>query len=229
MIKRLTIILLLFLVSQANAQIVIGSNYSFMLPFGAKKQFHGVQLLIEKPLNERVSYYGYLTYYFNQKLIQPDMYYANAIQPDVDPPGIDLGALSKYSMVGVSFGRRNYWLNPIDQGFSLYGGTTLNLRFGFAQSRPEAYDTENYEIVNYNTEDIQGKGTVFSLGAGLSGGMQYTINRFGTVYMDVAFEYSILNYPTSNAAANAYKDMGSPLNFYVGIGYKKIIFWNRGE
>lgn len=228
MIKRISLLLLIFASFQLNAQIIIGGKYDFMLPFGAEKQFHGLQLLVEKPMNERVSYFGTLTYYFPQKLMQDSVYFANAIVPNVDPPGLSLGAASQYSMVGLSFGRRNYWINTIDNGFALYGGTVINVRFGFAKARPESYDTSKYQIQNVdpNTE-VNGKGTIFNLGFGLNGGMKYDINRFGTLYFDLAFEYSILNYPTTTTALNQFRNFGSPLNFYLGIGYKKIIFMNR--
>lgn len=231
MIKRFAVFILILLASQVNAQIIIGGNYDFLIPFGAQKQFHGIQLLIEKPVNERVSYYGNISYFPAQKIKgTPEDYNYTIEYPDSTSFGkIPLSSLTQFSTVGVSFGRRNYWLNPIDHGFSLYGGTTINVKFSFVKSRIENFDSSKYTTITPDPSDMTGKGTVFNPGFGLNGGLKYDIRRFGTLYFDVSFEYSILNYPTTAIASSGFRDFGSPLNFYLGFGYKRIIYWGMNK
>lgn len=228
MMKKLIYIVVLFFAFQANAQFIIGGNIAYQIPFGAEKNFFGAQLLLEKPSNERNSYYGKVSFYFPQKMKIENQYIADAIDFETVPSSINLSSLTNYSTFGIEFGRRGYIINPIDYGFSLYGGSTINISFNNIKSRVESYDKTLYEIYGATPQELNGKGSVFNLGFGLSGGMKYDIIGFGTLYFDVNFGYDFLRYPTNKIATTGYNTFGSMINFNVGIGYRKIIF-SRNE
>lgn len=221
MIKKIILLITVFIAFGANAQFIIGGNFAYQIPFGAKKNFPGLQLLLEKPVNERNSYYGKISFYFPQKATLADQYAADAIDPSTTPTTINLSSFTNFSSAGIEFGRRGYIINPIDYGFSLYGGSTIVITFNSIKSRIQSYDKSKYQIYG-DTGENEGKGNVFNLGFGVSGGMKYDFS-FGTFYFDANFGYDFLRIPTNNIAAQGYNSFGSPLNFTFGIGFRRIL------
>jgi len=98
------------------------------------------------------------------------------------------------------------------------------MTFNSIKNRVQSYDKTKYQI--YSVEDeaiLKGKGSVFNLGFGVSGGAKYDFN-FGTFYADISLGYDFLRIPTNSIASTGYNELGSMLNFSVGIGYRKILF-----
>ncbi len=222
MIKKIILFIAFIVAVNANAQFIVGGNLAYQIPFGSEKNFPGVQLLLEKPVNEKNSYYGKISFFFPQKLTIVDQYVADAIEMNVDPPSINLSGFTNYSSFGLEFGRRGYIINPIDYGFSLYGGSTIMLSFNTIKNRVQSFDKTKYQIYGA-TDDLNGKGNIFNLGFGVSGGMKYDFN-FGTFYFDANLEYDFLQLATNQIAAQGYSSFGSRLNFNFGLGFRKIIF-----
>ncbi|MBN9293045.1 MAG: hypothetical protein J0G96_03600 [Flavobacteriia bacterium] len=223
MSKKIIILIVALFALKANAQVIIGGNVAYQIPFGADKNFYGLQVLIEKPTNERNAFFGKVSFFFPQKLTVRDQYVADAIDMNVSPPSINLSSFTNYSTFGIEFGRKIYIINPIDYGFSLYGGSTVMLSFNNIKSRIESFDKTKYQIYGGNDIQTDGKGSIFNLGIGLGGGMKYDF-RFGSVYMDLGIGYNILQLATNTIAQQGYSSFGSPLNFVVGVGYRKILF-----
>ena len=222
MIKKIIFFIALTLALNANAQFIVGGNLAYQIPFGSEKNFLGAQILLEKPVNEKNSYYGKVSFYFPQKITVADQYVADAIDMNVTPPSINLSGFTNYSSFGLEFGRRGYIINPIDYGFSLYGGSTIMISFNSVKSRVQSFDKTKYQIYGAN-DDISGKGNIFNLGFGVGGGMKYDF-RFGTFYFDANLEYDFLQLATNTVAQQGYQSFGSRLNFNLGLGFRKIIF-----
>lgn len=221
--KKIIFFWALFITFGLNAQFIVGGNLAYQIPFGAEKKFVGAQLLLEKPVNERNSFYGKVSFYFPQKTTLANQYVADAIDPSTQPSSINLSTLTNFSSFSGEFGRRGYIINPIDYGFSLYGGSTIVVTFNSVKSRISSFDQNKYQIYGTDASTLSGKGNVFNLGFGVGGGMKYDLH-FGTFYMDLNFQYDFLRLPTNNIASLGYQSFGSPLNFTIGVGYRKIIF-----
>jgi hypothetical protein len=220
--KKIILFWALFMAFGLNAQFIVGGNLAYQIPFGAKKNFTGVQLLLEKPVNERNSYYGKVSFYFPQKATLADQYAADAIDPNTQPSTLNLSSFTNFSSIGAEFGRRGYIINPIDYGFSLYGGSTIVVTFNSVKSRIQSYDKTKYQIYG-STGENEGKGNIFNLGFGVSGGMKYDF-KFGTFYFDANFGYDFLQLATNSIASQGYNSFGSRLNFNLGLGFRKIIY-----
>lgn len=232
MIKKLFIFILLFIAANSNAQLILGANPSYHIPFGKEAGMgFGAQILIEKPSNERNSYFGKISYFFPRKSVTKDAFVADAIDPNTQPSSLNLSIFTNYSTFSVEFGRRTYWINPIDYGFSIYGGTTMMISFSNVKNRLDSYNKNLYQLFGQDgtssDNNINGKGNIFSLGISLSGGMKYDINHFGTVFLDLNFGYNFLQLATNSIASQGYQNLGSSLNFYFGLGYRKILFFNN--
>lgn len=231
MIKKIAVVFVLMFALQSNAQMILGGNFGYQIPFGAKINFYGIQLLVEKPTNEKSSLFGKVSYFFPEEISEPDKYLANAIvsEPNL-PPSINLAANTQFSTIGFNFGRKNYWINPMDYGFSVYGATTINFSFNLIKSRVQSYDHTKYNIlVDGNVIDPRGKGSVFNLGFGGLVGMKYDFIRFGTLFLDLSLEYNILQVATNLIAQEHYSSFGRQLNFYAGIGYRKILYFGSNN
>lgn len=224
MIKKIIVALVVFWTWNAQAQFIIGGNLAYQIPFGAEKNFTGMQLLLEKPVNERNSYYGKVSVFFPQKVSVANAYVADAIDFGTEPQSVNLSMLTNFSSFGVEFGRRGYIINPIDYGFSLYGSSTIVMTFNTIKSRIQSYDKTKYQIYGVdNDASLNGKGNIFNLGFGVSGGAKYDFN-FGTLYADVSLGYDFLQLASNSIAQQGYTSFGSRLNFGIGVGYRKILF-----
>lgn len=222
MIKKIIFFIAFTVALNVNAQFIVGGAVGYQIPFGSKKNFLGAQLLLEKPVNEKNSYYGKISFYFPQKITVADQYVADAIDFNVTPASIELSSFTNFSSFGIEFGRRGYIINPIDYGFSLYGGSTIVISFNTVKSRIQSYDQSKYQIYGA-TEDLSGKGNIFNLGFGVGGGMKYDFT-FGTLFFDANLGYDFLQLATNTVAQQGYSSFGSRLNFNFGLGYRKIIF-----
>lgn len=222
MIKRIIVVFSVFLAWSVKAQFIIGGNMAYQIPFGSEKNFTGVQLLLEKPVSERNSYYGKVSFFFPQKVNLANQYVADAIDFNTEPQSVNLSMLTNFSSFGIEFGRRGYIINPIDYGFSLYGSSTIVMTFNTIKSRVQSYDKTKYQIYGI-TENLNGTGNIFNLGFGVSGGMKYDFS-FGTFYADVSLGYDFLQLASNAIAQQGYSSFGSRLNFGIGIGYRKILF-----
>jgi hypothetical protein len=67
------------------------------------------------------------------------------------------------------------------------------------------------------------KGSIFSLGFGLSGGVKNTFAGVGTAYFDLGFSRVIMN-NTSNLTAESVNGLYSQLFFTFCLGFRKDFY-----
>ena len=65
-------------------------------------------------------------------------------------------------------------------------------------------------------------GSVFSIGAGVGGGVKYSMARFGTLYLDASVVYKILNQASQQYVSG---ELFSNLIFNFNLGIRKDIIW----
>ncbi len=200
-------------------QFAIGGGASMLKAFGVKAPYIGGHILAEFPVDESTSYYGKVSIYAKQKGDNA-LIYADAIDINTTPSLIEVNTRPTFNYITVEGGRRFYFGNGYDFGFAPYGGTHLLAAFNTASMTVDNYDQTKYRLQSGQ----EMKGNVFNLAFGLSGGIKNDFS-WGTLYLEASFDYAILAVPSNQTAVAAYNQMGSPLLFTFGIGYKKTLFY----
>ncbi len=216
--KILFSLLAVFFFSTAGfSQFAIGGGPSLLKAFGVKSPYIGLNIIGEFPIDEQSSYYGKIGYYGKQKGTSA-LINVYAIDLTTSPQVLTVNAQQTFNYITIEGGRRYYFGNGYDYGFAPYGGTHLMAVFNQVSQTTDDFDKSKYAM-----DGGDERGSIFNLAFGLSGGIKNDF-AWGTLYLDVAFDYFILSQATNQTAVNGYNELGSPLLFTFGIGYKKSIF-----
>lgn len=214
------IITMLFAFSGA-AQFSITGGGSILKGFDNQKPWGGIHIGAEIPRDDASSLYGRFTHHFYN---DDDSISANSGYLYVNPRDINSGLPPKFigavpSMNYNMFegGVRYYLGNGFDFGWSAYGGSCIMLIFNKVKMDYSPYDEALYEL----PENIRYEGSIFSLAAGLGGGVKYSTASQGTFYFDINMAYTLLAQPSN---PNMYTYMYSPLIFNFNIGYRRDLF-----
>lgn len=215
----LSILSVCILSGSVYSQIAIGGGPSLLKAFGVRAPYYGGHIFFEKPTDDQTSYYGKLSVYAKQEG-QNSVTYANAIDFTTNPQQIQVNSKPTFNYTTLEGGRRFYFGNGYDYGFSAYGGTHILAAFNSAKLSTDKFDNKKYQLATGNDT----KGFIFNLAFGLSGGIKNDF-AWGTLYLDVSVDYAILQVPSNQLAVDSYRDFGSPLLFTFGIGYKKNLYF----
>lgn len=225
-IKNTGLLLLLLVSSPVSAQFSLGGGPSTLFEFGNKRPFYGLHFNFEIPRNNEVTFYGRVTYHFNQN---KDEAFGNlaAIAKDVNTEpqwvNVPIDYLTSINYVMIDGGTRYYLINGFDEGFSLYGGTNIGLiinsvRYG---TRIGDYDSENYTLDPGDFGNGRDKGTIIRMAVGFTGGLKYTIPTVGSFYLDFNPHLTIFGIPSSN---NIPGSIYRPVFFNLNIGFRKELY-----
>jgi len=215
--KIFSLLIFAGLVIPASAQVAVGGGASLLKSFGSTPAYGGMHLLVEVPTDDQTSYYGKLGIFLKNK--QDDgTVSVEAIDPSVTFPVIQvINKMETFNYTTLEGGRRYYFGNGYDYGFSAYGGTHFMLAFNRVTQSTDAFDDTKYRL----PDGAETQGNIFNLALGLSGGVKNTFT-FGTLYFDVSLDYFLASIPSNSVAQNT--GMYSPLLFTFSLGYKKDIF-----
>src|SRR5690606_5022594 len=225
-IKIGAVLTLVFLANTIYGQFGIGGGPSFMFEFGNPKPFYGLHIVGEKPRNNEVTFYGRLTYLFNQNSktnLGQLTAFANdqATNPSFVP--VDLNQLTSINYFMIDGGTRYYLINGFDEGFSLYGGTNIALIVNSVKHGYQFgdYDESKYTLESGDFTDGREKGTIIRLAVGFTGGVKYTISAKGTFFFDINPQLTLFGIPSNqNIPSSVYRSVF----FNFNIGYRKEIF-----
>lgn len=216
----------ILITSIVSAQFSVGGGPTAMMEFGNKKPFYGLHFNMEFPRNNEVTFYGRITYLFNQKNVN---YIGDlaAIAKDINTQPewvtVPMNSLSSVNYIMIDGGTRYYLINGFDEGFSIYGGTNIAL---IVNSIKYGYSFGDYDATMYNLDtgdftDSREKGTIIRLAVGFTGGLKYTIPAKGTFYFDFNPQLTLFGIPSNQNIPNTvYK----PVFFGFNIGYRKEIY-----
>jgi len=231
--KNSIVAIVLFISTGVGAQVSVTGGVSSLIAFGNPNPYAGIHFGLEIPRDDAVSFYGKFTHHFSQSKRSPYLGFAIANNPTnpVNPQLFDYNVKMNYNI--LEGGTRYYLGNGFDYGFGAYGGTSMKLIFNSVSPDYELNDTSAVEL---NSEDYtvgQGydfKGSIFSVGAGLSGGVKYSFARYGTFYLDMNIDYMIFSQTSNDLTLyEVYPQTGdrqwSPLIFSISLGYRKDILW----
>lgn len=216
----------MLILGQATAQFSVGGGATTMMEFGNNKPFYGLHFNMEFPRNNQVTFYGRLTYLFNQnkKEYISDLT-ATAIDASTDPQWVTvpMNNVSSINYFMIDGGTRYYLINGFDEGFSVYGGTNLALIVNSVKHGYQfgEYDQSKYLLNAGDFSDARQKGTIMRLAVGFTGGIKYTFPGKGTIYFDFNPQLTLFGLPSNqNIPSSVYK----PVFFGFNLGYRKEIY-----
>lgn len=220
--KKFLVLIAIALGGTSFAQMGVNAGGSMLVGFGSQKTWGGLHLGLEIPRDDAVSIYGRLSHYFGQS--SADSIYTSAIARDISttPYSILVSGTSRMNYTTLEGGTRYYLGDGYDFGFAAYGGSNLMLIFNGVRNEYEGFDETLYELESSGAQ----RGTIFSLGFGLSGGLKYSLEDVGTFYFDMALGYVIFGQASNSVAEQAaVVGLYRPLLFTFNLGYRRDISW----
>jgi hypothetical protein len=221
-----SLICVIFFAQLSHSQISINAGTSILKGFTTDKSFFGLNLGIEMPRSNDVTFYGRIGHYFPRFDEQVNSTFVTASDFTTIPYQLSVIYQSKMNYTTIEGGTRYYLGNDYDNGFSVYGGGNFML---YVNSVKRDYERQGQDASGiYTWEDEYqlpanepDKGKIISVAMGLQGGMKYTIPATGTFYFDVNGQYSIFGQASDN---NISTDLYSPLFFTINIGFRKDLY-----
>lgn len=217
------ILLVTFLASNLFSQLSLNGGLGTLNGFGVKKTFFGLNLGLEYPKSNQTTIFGRIAYYIPRNEDDSTQAYASAISTTTFPLTLQRNYIVSTGYLTIEGGTRYYLLNGYDNGFSVYGGSTIllcvnNIKKKFADWN-HLYNESDYE--NYGDS----KGTILNLGVGLQGGLKYTFPSIGTFFCDLSGNYLIIR-QASNGVVNESTNypFNSAMLFTFNLGFRKDFY-----
>lgn len=217
------ILLVTFLASNLFSQLSLNGGIGTLNGFGVKKTFVGLNLGLEYPRSNQSTIYGRIAYYIPRNEDDSTQASAFAISTTTLPSTLQRNYTISTGYLTVEGGNRFYIINGYDNGFSLYGGSTIllcvnNIKKKFADW-DYPYDEAKYE--NYG----ESKGTILNLGFGLQGGLKYTFPSIGTFFCDLSGNYLVVRQASNDLIYESTNyPMQSGILFTFNFGYRKDFY-----
>lgn len=211
--RSYALVSLLFIgfISNLNSQIFIGTGANVIQGFSVKNPYLGLSLSAEK-LDGEQSIYMNFTSTLNQKE-QDQLFPMNSLLGMSDTSIV--GNLT-YRYNTLEIGRRNYFGNDLDFGFSYYLAEHINIAYNTVGIKLSSYDQSSYRLAS----NIPSKGNILALSIGGNAGVQYAFVR-SVLFADVGFNYALIASPSNVTAQNT--TSFSSINFTFLVGIKKAV------
>jgi hypothetical protein len=222
--KHLFFILLFsFLVGDFFSQISANAGLGTLNGFGAKKTFFGFNLGLEYPKSNQTTIYGRLAYYIPRNNIDSTISFASAISTTTIPYQLPRNYIVSTGYLTIEGGTRYYLLNGYDNGFSIYGGSTILVCVNKIKRN---YADWNYPYNESNFENYgDAKGTILNLGVGLQGGLKYTFPSIGTFFCDLSGNYLIVRQANNDMVGESDNyPFNSAILFTFNLGFRKDFY-----
>lgn len=216
--KNLVLIIAILVAGSVSAQVSFNAGSSTLKGFGTPKWFTGFHVGMEVPRDDAMSFYGRYTHHFSRAGDSLAVS-AVAIDPSTTSPYLQTVMSSSTMNYNILEGGTRYYLGDgFDFGFSGYGGTSFMIIYNKVKTKYVDFDDTKYEIDASTSRN----GAIFSLGAGLLGGVKYTVPRIGTFYSDFSVSYLLLGQLSNETT---YTGLYSNLFFGINVGYRRDLFW----
>jgi len=212
-----------FLSSEFFSQISANAGLGTINGFGVKKTFVGLNMGLEYPRSNQTTIYGRIAYYVPRNNIDSTQAYASAISTTTFPYTLPRNYTISTGYLTIEGGTRNYLINGYDNGFSVYGGSTIllcvnNIKKKFADWN-YSYNEADYE--NYGDS----KGTILNLGVGLQGGLKYTFPSIGSIFFDFSGNYLVIRQASNEMIGESTNyPFDSALLFTFNLGFRKDFY-----
>jgi hypothetical protein len=217
------ILLVTFLASNLFSQLSLNGGLGTLNGFGVKKTFFGLNLGLEYPKSNQTTIFGRIAYYFPRNEDDSTQAYASAISTTTFPYTLQRNYIVSTGYLTIEGGTRYYLLNGYDNGFSIYGGSTILVCVNKIKRN---YGDWNYTYNEANYENYgDAKGTILNLGVGLQGGLKYSFPSIGTFFCDLSGNYLIIR-QASNGMVNESTNypFNSAMLFTFNLGFRKDFY-----
>jgi hypothetical protein len=217
------ILLVTFLASNLFSQLSLNGGLGTLNGFGVKKTFFGLNLGLEYPKSNQTTIFGRIAYYIPRNEDDSTQAYASAISTTTFPYTLQRNYIVSTGYLTIEGGTRYYLLNGYDNGFSIYGGSTILVCVNKIKRN---YGDWNYTYNEANYENYgDAKGTILNLGVGLQGGLKYTFPSIGTFFCDLSGNYLIIR-QASNGVVNESTNypFNSAMLFTFNLGFRKDFY-----
>jgi hypothetical protein len=217
------ILLVTFLASNLFSQLSLNGGLGTLNGFGVKKTFFGLNLGLEYPKSNQTTIFGRIAYYIPRNEDDSTQAYASAISTTTFPYTLQRNYIVSTGYLTIEGGTRYYLLNGYDNGFSIYGGSTILVCVNKIKRN---YGDWNYTYNEANYENYgDAKGTILNLGVGLQGGLKYTFPSIGTFFCDLSGNYLIIR-QASNGMVNESTNypFNSAMLFTFNLGFRKDFY-----
>lgn len=214
------ILLVTFLASNLFSQLSLNGGLGTINGFGVKKTFFGLNLGLEYPRSNQTTIYGRFSYYIprnNEDSIKENVY------STTPPYSLIRNYIVSTGYLTLEGGTRSYLINGYDNGFSIYGGSTILVCVNNIKRKYEDWKHPENESDFENYGDT--KGTILNLGVGLQGGLKYTFPSIGTFFCDLSGNYLIIR-QASNGVVNESTNypFNSAMLFTFNLGFRKDFY-----
>jgi hypothetical protein len=199
-----------------QAQFSVSVGPSFIKPFGQNGIYSGLHLSGEFAVDDLSSFYGRFIFMPSKKG-ESTTTVVTAKDFNTSPPVLEINSTEKFNYSVLEFGKRYYFGEGYESGFSFYGGSNINLIFNKVSFELDDYDKAKYET----TSGSEPFGSIVSLGFGLNGGLKHSFT-FGTLYFDTGLNYNLLGLPSNATAQNS--NMYANLFFNFNFGFRKYLY-----
>ena len=184
-----------------------------------KKSLYGLHVQGEVCDDDTYSMYGRLNYGLpttevSRALTVPLTDFNGVIQNE------NVTYIPKTSIIGIEGGARSYLFDGYEFGFALYGGSKFTALIYNISMEESAYDKSSRQTL-YNVDT---KGKVLAVSVGVTGGAKYSIDTYGTVYLDASADLRLLAIPNNETWQYSSFTTGS-LVFTVVLGFRRDIIW----
>jgi hypothetical protein len=219
------ILLVTFLASNLFSQISLNVGLGTLNGFDEKiKTFYGFNLGLEYPKSNQTTIFGRFTYYIPRNNSDSTLSYASAISTTTLPYQLQRNYTISTGYLTIEGGTRYYLINGYDNGFSIFGGSTILLCLNKIKRN---YADWNYPYNESNYENYgDTKGTILNLGVGLQGGLKYTFTSIGTFFCDFSGNYLIIRQASNDMVIEStnYPISTSPILFTFNLGWRKDFY-----
>ena len=223
-IKSIFFILLFsFLSHDFFSQISANAGLGTLNGFGVKKTFFGLNLGLEYPKSNQTTLYGRIAYYVPRNEDDSTQAYAYAISTTTFPYALPRNYTISTGYLTIEGGTRNYLINGYDNGFSVYGGSTILLCVNNIKKKFSEWNYPYNEADYANNGDS--KGTILNLGVGLQGGLKYTFPSIGTFFCDASGNYLLIRQASNGIVGESTNyPFDSALLFTFNLGFRKDFY-----
>ncbi|TNE54426.1 MAG: hypothetical protein EP338_07500 [Bacteroidetes bacterium] len=217
--KLIVSTLLILALTPGIAQMGLMVGSSFVKPFGQEGIFPGFHIGLELGQDDVQSFYGKFSFLPAKSFDLTNGVFAYAKDATTVPYSLVLDAEERFNFTVLEFGKRFYFGEGYDSGFSPYGGSNMQLIFNKVKLNvTDTYDQDKYQIDGAESDRI---GSIFGLYLGLNGGLKKSF-YFGTIYLDLGMSYALFAVPSNNVASQT--ENFKSLLFNFGLGFRKDFY-----
>lgn len=225
--KYLLATMVILTVGFVQGQVLVGGGASLQNGLNTGYTGFGLNAYVEIPSSTTSTFLVRLKYLnFSDKI--DVMGYEN----EFATPGEDLLTakyVNKNNLFDLTVGRRAYFINDYDIGFSMYGGIFIGLSIAPTKQEVRGYDVFYQEepAPGFSREEFPNDPYLyFYLKTEFNGGFCYNLPLGNALFFDAGLDYILLsNAGTSPSAGTEYftNRLGG-FNFSVNLGYRHTIF-----